>query len=172
MSYTATYRGVTSFASGLLLCIAAAFYLVPEVSAGKSPLMILLLKLGCGGIVLVAVFMLMHAFRECAVITDDGLIKLDLFGRETRLGWKDISRFQIKPDDNKVIFRDSARAKLTMSLAYDGWQDFSDMAFRRLTPALYWQFKRAVANIDAKRTNLPSTRKTRWAKWFPFRGQR
>src|SRR2546427_41201 len=112
MRYTATYRGVTSCTSGLLLSIAAALYLVPGVLENQSTLMIFVVKLGWGGIVAVALFMLMQAFGEYAVITQDGLIKSGLLGRETRMGWNEIVRFQIKPDSNEVIFRNNAKRKL------------------------------------------------------------
>src|SRR5262245_59340182 len=69
MSYTASYRGVIGCMSSFLLAIAAALYFVPWVTEDKSPLVALLLKLGWSGIVAVALFMLMQAFRECAIIT-------------------------------------------------------------------------------------------------------
>ncbi len=166
MSYTATYRGVTSVMSGFLLCIAALLYFVPGVMAGKSTLLVVLLKLGWGGIVAVAVFMLLQAFREHAVIADDGLLKSDLFGRETRLGWEDIFSFHIKPDDNRVIFRNNAKVKLTLSLAYDGWQDFSDLAARHMKPELFWQFHYTLAGIDARHPVSRSSGKARRARWF------
>lgn len=169
MSYTATYRGVTGFMSGFLLCIAAVLYFVPGVTAGKSALVVVLLKLGWGGIVAAAVGMLLQAFREYAVVTDDGLIKSDLLGRETRLGWPEISQFRIKPDDNKVIFRNNAGAKLALSLAYDGWQDFSDLAARHMKPELYWQFHYARAGIDARRPVSRSSGKARRPRWSSFR---
>ncbi len=150
MSYTAAYRGVVSVVCGLFLCVAAAFYFVPGITTGESPLVVLLLKLGCGGMVAFAIFMLLRAFRECTVITDDGLIKCNLFGRETLVSWKDIVRVQIKPDDNKVIFRTNTKAKLTMSLSCDGWLDFTDMAAKHLNPAVFGQFRYALASIDPK----------------------
>ena len=168
MSYTTTYRAVNSCASGLLLSIAAMLYLVPGVLDGHSPLMIFLLKLGWGGIVAVALLMPVQAFSEHTVITDDGLIKAGLFGSETRMAWNEIYRFQVKPDSNEVIFRDNGKRKLKMSLAYDGWQDFLDVAAKRLNPALYWQFRYTVANLDAKKKVSSASKKLHWPKWFSF----
>src|SRR5262249_12531498 len=88
-----------------LLSIAALLYLVPGVMDGHSRLVVLLVKIGWAGIVCVAILLPMQSLRECVIITDDGLVKLNLLGRETRMAWRDISDFQIKPDDNKVILR-------------------------------------------------------------------
>jgi hypothetical protein len=169
MRHTAVCRRVVGCMSCFLLSIAGLLYFVPGILADKSPLMILLLKIGWAGIVLVAVLMLLQAFREFTVVTDDGLIKSDLFGRETRLGWKEIFTFQMQPDDNKVTFKNDAKAKLTMSLSYDGWQDFRKMAEKHLNQALYWQFTCALANINAKHTPSRSIKKTRQAKRFSIR---
>jgi len=168
MSYTATYRGVMSLFSIVILSVASVLYFVPDIFADKSPWVILAMKIGWTGIVVLAVLAPLRAFREFTVVNDEGLIKSNLFGREQRLGWREISNFRIKPDDNQVIFMNSAKATLTMSLTYDGWQDFREMAARHLTPVLYWQFDYALTNLDAKRANLPSTKKTRPAKWFSF----
>jgi hypothetical protein len=53
-----------------------------------------------------------------------------------------------------------------MSLAYDGWQDFRELAARHLDPALYWQFVYALTDVHAKSTIARKTKKTRPAKWF------
>ena len=166
MRYTAACRSVNAFESSFLLSVATVLYFVPSVTEGKSSMVVLLLKLGWGALVALAVFMILQVFREYVVINDDGLLKSDLFGRETRMAWKDIFTYRIKPDDNKVIFHTNTKSKLTMSLSYDGWQDFLEMAARHLNPTLYWQFNCTIANIDAKRPILRSTKKPRWAKWF------
>jgi hypothetical protein len=139
MSYTIVYRVVHVAMSVFLLSVAALLYLVPAVMEGQSRVMVLLVKLGWVGIVCLAVLVLMQAVRECTIITDDGLIKVNLLGRETRMAWRDISDFTMKPDDNKVIFRSREKTKLTMSLAYDGWHDFLATTSSRLDPALYAQ---------------------------------
>jgi len=168
MSYTAAYRTVTGCFSLFLLSVASLLYFVPDIFADKSPWVILVLKIGWVGSVVLAALALWRAFRECTIVNDDGLIKINVFGQETRLGWREFSSFRIKPDDNKVIFMSTAKAKLTMSLSYDGWQDFRETAARRLSPALYWQLDYALVNVDAKHANLPTTRKLRPPKWFTF----
>jgi len=168
MNYAAAYRTVMSLFSLIMLSVAGVLYLVPDITADKSPWVVLGLKIGGAGIVIVAVLAPLQAFREYAVVNDEGLIKFNLFGRETRLGWNEIVTFQLKPDDNKVIFKNNTKTKLTMSLACDGWQDFREMAAKHLDPALYWQFANALANVNAKGTISPSTKKTRPAKLFSF----
>jgi len=168
MSYTAAYRAVMSLFSIVMLSVASLLYFFPDIFADKSPWVILALKIGWVGIVMLSVLAPLRAFREFTVVNDDGLIKSNLFGREQRLGWREINSFRIKPDDNQVIFMNNAKARLTMSLAYDGWQDFREMAARHLGPVLYWQLDYALANVDAKRANLPTTRKLRLPKWFSF----
>jgi hypothetical protein len=130
MTYTAVNRAVVSGFSLMMLSVAVLLYFVPSVTADKSLAMVLFLKIGWLGIVAVAILAPLQAFREFMVVTDDGLIKSNLLGRISRMEWKDIANYQIKPDDNKVIFKNHAKAKLTMSLSYDGWQDFQDMAVR------------------------------------------
>ena len=166
MSYTTTYRMVMGFASAFLLAVAAVLYFAPSVTEGKSPTTVLLLKLGWAGLVVLAIVMVIQAFRECCIITDDGVIKSNPFSRETRLDWKDIARFVVKTDDNQVILRTSGKAKLNMSLSYDGWRDFLDVASRRMDPELYGQFSYTLANLDVKRPRAATPRKKGWAKWF------
>jgi len=166
MSYTAAYRIVMSLFSIFMLSVASLLYFFPDIFADKSPWFILGIKIGWVGIVVVAILAPLQALREFTVVNDDGLIKSNLFGGETRLGWKEIFTFQIKPDDNKVIFKNNAKAKLTMSLSYDGWQDFQEMAVKHLNPVLYWQFTYARANVNAKGTISRPTKKSRPAKWF------
>ena len=166
MSNTSAYRRVTGCFSLFLLSVASALYFFPEIVADKSPWVILALKIGWVGVVVLAVLAPWRAFREFTVVNDDGLVKINLFGQETRLAWREITRFRIKPDDNKVIFTSSAKAKLTMSLSYDGWQDFRETAARRLGPVLYWQLDYALANLDAKQAKLPATKKLRLPKWL------
>jgi hypothetical protein len=168
MSYTAAYRNVMCLFSLIMLSVASVLYFVPDIFADKSPWVILALKIGWIGIVVLAILAPLRAFREFTVVNDEGLIKFNLFGGETRLGWKEIVSFQLKPDDNTVIFMNNAKTKLTMSLAYDGWQDFEETAARHLSPVLYWQFTYALANVNAKSTIPRSTKKPRPAKWFSF----
>jgi hypothetical protein len=162
MTYTAVCRGVDCIFAFILLSGAVALYFVPSKTEDKPWLLVITYL----GIVVLAFLTLFQTFRESVVVTDDCLIKSDLLGRETRMNWRDIANYKIKPDSNKVIFSDNAKAKLRMSLSYDGWQDFRETAARHLNPVLYWQFVYAVANLDAKRkTSLPDI-KLRWPKWF------
>src|SRR5262245_31887554 len=91
MRYTTEYRAVNIGMSIFLLSVAAMLYLVPGVMEGKSSLVVLLVKWGWVGIVAAATYVLMQAVRECAIITDDGVIKVDVLGRERRMDWRDIS---------------------------------------------------------------------------------
>ena len=166
MSYTATYRGVMCFFSLFMLSIAGVLFFVPGIFADKSQWFILGIKIGWVGIVVVAILAPLQAFRECTVVNDDGLIKLNLFGGEKRLGWREISSFRIKPDDNKVIFTSNTKANLTMSLSYDGWQDFEEVAAKHLNPVVYLQFTYARATVNAKGTISRPKKKTGPAKWF------
>jgi hypothetical protein len=166
MSYTTTFRAVNSSVAGWLLSAAAALYFVPGIMERQSTLMILFLKLGWGGIVALAILMLMQTYGEYAVVTDDGVIKYSLFGRQSRMDWKDIRQFQIKPDSNDVIFRDYAKRKLKLSLSYDGWQDFLETAGRRLDPALYHLFYYTFLNIDARKPVALSASQSRLARWL------
>ena len=166
MSYTRTKCIVACFMSLFLFAIAAGAFLVPSISEDKSIWLVVLFKLAAIGMATIGVLASLQAFCEFVVVTDDGLIKSDLFGRKTQWAWADIVTFQIKPDDNKVTFRNQAKAKLTMSLAYDGWQDFLETAARRLNPLLFPQFKFALANVNVKRRAMPVIKKIQVKKWL------
>jgi hypothetical protein len=168
MSYTATYRGVVCCLSLFLLAIAGALFFVPDLFADKSKWFILGVRVGGAGMVLAAILLPLHALREFTVVNDDGLIKGNLFGGEARMGWQEIASFRINPDDNGVVFMNRAKGKLTMSLSYDGWRDFQEMAARHLDPSVYWQFTYALANVDAKGPMGRSTGEIRLPKWLSF----
>lgn len=169
MSYTAVCRGVACLFSLLLLSIAGALFFVPDIMADKPALAVLGLKIGWLGIVVVALLAPIQVFRECAVVNDEGVISFDLFGREQRFGWKEITGFQIKPDDNKVIFKTAnPKVKLKMSLSFDGWRDFLELAEKHLDCALNFQLVYALTHLDAKRPVARPAKKSRWARWFSF----
>jgi len=168
MTYTAVYRRVICFFCLILLTVAALLYFVPATRADNSPLLILAWKIVAFAVLGLAVILLLHAFREFTVVTDDGLVKSNLFGRETRLGWREISSFQIKADDNRVVLLTAAKAKLTLSLSYDGWQDFRESAEKHMEPGLYWQFYYALANLNARPAARSTPKKLRLPKWFSF----
>lgn len=164
MSYTAVYRRSAGCFCLILLGVAAVLYFVPGLGKENSSTVVLLFKLGAVGIVALALFTALQAFREFAVITDDELIKYNLFGRETWMAWRDIYSYQIKPDNNTVTLQTNGKARLKLSLAYDSWQDLREMAARQMNPALYWQFARALVKVDARRAI--STTKINPAKWL------
>ena len=164
MGYTAVYRRVAGCFGLILLGVAVVLYFVPGLGKENSSPVVLLFKLGAVGIVALALLMALQAFREFTVITDDELIKFNLFGRETRLAWRDIYSYQIQPDNNTVTFKTNGKARMKLSLAYDGWQDLREMAARQMNPALYWQFVHALGVVDARRTI--STAKINLAKWL------
>ena len=164
MSYTAAYRGMASVAAGILFLTAAVLYFEHGFMDKQPPLLTMLLKLSWVAIIALAFVTLLQAFRACVVITDDGLIKYNLLGREKRMTWDKISTYRIKSDDNKVIFLNKSKAKLTVSLSFDGWQDFREMAVRRMTPDLYWQLNLAIATIDVKRPNVASIKLPAWLR--------
>lgn len=169
MSFNTAYRAGNGVVAVFLLAIAAVLYLVPDLFADKSPWVVLAIKIGWAGIVAVAVLAPLQALREFVVVNDDGLVKSNLFGKISRMSWQEIAAFQTKADDNKVTLVSHAKGKLTMSLCYNGWQDFLEMAEKRLNPALYWQVAYALADIKAKDSISRSTKKPRPAKWFSIR---
>ncbi|HEU5396496.1 MAG TPA: hypothetical protein VFV81_04960, partial [Verrucomicrobiae bacterium] len=104
----------------------------------------------------------LQVFRSFAVVNDDGLLAVNLFGWPTRLRWDEINRFQVKPDSNKVIFRDKGRKRLAFSLSYDGWGEFRELAGRRLNPILYLQLVHTLEQLRAR----PAVKPGFWPKWF------
>ena len=156
MGYRAASRLVPCLCSLMLLIAAGLLYFVPNTLTEMPSLEVLALKFGWVGVVVVAFLTPFEVFREYVVITDDGLLKSNLFGRQTRMAWKDIVTFRLNVNDNKVVFTAGKKAKLTVSLAYDGWQDFLETAARQMDPALYAQFYLMFANLDVKRPVLKS----------------
>jgi hypothetical protein len=165
MTYNNTKRIVTGFMTLFMVSIAAAAFLfLPGILQDKDG-MALFGKIFATGMAIIGVFASLQAFCEFVVVTDDGLLKSDFLGRKTKMAWNEILQFQVKPDDNKVILRGDGKLKLTMSLAYDGWQDFLEMAVRRLSPASYGVIAYTLANVDAKKVNVPPLKKL-WKKPF------
>jgi hypothetical protein len=167
MSYNSAYRLVNCLTALFLLSIAALLYVVPDIFAGKPLWEQWLVKLGWVGITVVAVLAPLQAFREFTAVNDDGLIKSNLFGKITRLEWREITFFSLNADDNKVVFRGAAKNKLTMSLCYNGWQDFQEMAARRMEPGVYWQVNYGLANVKAN-DQRQSAKASPKKKWFRF----
>ena len=168
MTYNSTNRLVNCFMSLFIFTIACVGLLVPAFTEDKSWWFALFLKIGCSVMLVVSLIPMLQVFCEFVVVNDDGLLKSDFLGRKTQMAWNEILRFQVKPDDNKVILFGNGKFKLTMNLAYDGWQDFLEMAGRRLNPALYTTIAITLANVDAKKVNVPPLRKL-WKKPFATR---
>ena len=124
MSLTGAARIFPCCCSIMLLSVAVLLYFGPDFMSDKPHWEVLGIKIAWLGIVAVALLTPLEVFRECLIITDDGLLKINLFGRQTRMAWPDIASFQINPNDNKVIFLAGDKAKVKASLAYNGWQDF------------------------------------------------
>ena len=168
LSYNFSYRLWACFFSLFLLSIGGGLYLVPNVFSDE-PVVGFIVKTAWLGIIALAILAPIQAFRDFVIVNDEELMKSDLFGRKTRLEWSQISNLVIKSDENDVILNTATKARLKMSLCYDGWQDFLEVAARHLNPPLYRQLCSTMTNIDAQRPVLPSTKKSRRAKWFSFR---
>jgi hypothetical protein len=166
MTYTAVYRRSNAVVATTLLLVAAALCFMPRPFDGKPFLEVIGLRVGWAALVLIPILILFCAYREFVVVTDDGLIRYNPFGRETRMAWKDIRHYLVNADQNKVIFKNADNVKLTVSLAFDGWQDFLESAHKHLDPNLYWQLVPTLQNLDAKRPVFRWTKKKGLAKWF------
>jgi hypothetical protein len=150
MGYALSYRMGTCCLSLFLLAIGVGVYFLPGVFAGHSPIMVYVLKIAWLGIIVVALLSPLQALCTFAVINDEGLLKSDLWGRQTRLAWPEIARMQIKLDDNEVIFYNEANVKLTMSLCHNGWQDFLEAAAKHLDPRLFAQIAITLVGIKKR----------------------
>jgi hypothetical protein len=160
MGYNRAYRTLICLATlGVVSLAAAAFLFLPGILQDKDG-MALCAKIIATGMATIGIFASLQALCEFVVVNDDGLLKSNLFGRKTRMAWDEILHFRFKPDDNKVIFFGKDKFKLTLSLAYNGWQDFLEVAARRLEPATYLVIAYTLANVDAKRPQ----RKSFWNK--------
>jgi hypothetical protein len=169
MTYNATMRIVTGFMTLFMVAIAAAAFLfLPGILQDKDG-MALFARIFATSMAAIGIFTSLRAFFEFVVVTDDGLLKSDFLGRKTQMAWNEILRFQIKPDDNKVILFGNSNLKLTMSLAYDGWQDFLEMAGRRLQPDIYTTIAISLANVEARKAAV-SPLKRLWKKPTAKRG--
>jgi len=150
MNYAVSYRTGTCLMSLFLLGIGVGTYFLPGVFAGHAPIMVYVLKIAWVGIIVVALLAPLQALRTYVVIDDEGLLKSDLWGRQTRLAWKDIARMQIKLNDNEVIFYNDGKTKLTMSLCHNGWQDFLESAAKHLNPGLFAQIAITLVGIKKR----------------------
>lgn len=164
MTYNATKRLATCVISSILFFVGCVFYLYPHWAVDRTWWFLLLMKIAGIGIVGLGIIQLLQVACEFVVVTDDGLLKSDFLGRKTQMAWNEIVRFQVKPDDNKVIVFGKGKSKLTMNLAYNGWQDFLETAGRRLNPATYTVIALALANVNARKTVTMRPLKSTWKK--------
>jgi hypothetical protein len=168
MGFNRAYRTGNGLVALFLLGIGSLLFLIPDLFANKPLWQQWLVKLGWLGITVVAVLILLQLFRESTIVTDDGLVKTNLLGRITRMDWRELAQFSYKTDDSTVTFRNAARKKLTMSLCYNGWQDFLETAQRRMEPGLYWQVTYGLAMVKAGDQKPKAVKAPASTKWFSF----
>jgi len=131
-----------------LLSIGCLLYFGPDFFADKSHTFVLGIKIGWLGIIGVALLAPLQSFRDFVIVSDEGLMKSNLFGRKTRLAWPEISHLQIKPDENDVILRNDAKTKIKMSLCYNGWQDFLEFSAKHLNHGIHLQIATTLAGMN------------------------
>lgn len=136
LTYNNTYRVATCVMCSFLLLPAAALFFWPGLFSDKPRMEVLALKIGWLGILVVIFLAPLQAFRDFLIVNDDGLIKSNLIGRQTRLQWTEISEVLIDFDGNDITFRTSAGDKLKASRAYNGWRDFLETSARHFAPDL------------------------------------
>jgi hypothetical protein len=159
LAYNNSYRLVSCLASLFLLGPACALFFIPGLFADKSPEIVLALKIGWAGILVVVFLAPLQAFREFLVVSDEGLMKSNLFGKQTRLDWREISRIHIKMEESEIIFFTETNTKLKTSLCYNGWQDFLEISAKHLNESLQWQIAAAVATLGKPKSVLAETSK-------------
>ncbi|MBW8864926.1 MAG: hypothetical protein JF609_08400 [Verrucomicrobia bacterium] len=162
MTTTTSYRLAGYFISVLLLLLAGFILLYGDPFDRNTPLHDIVLLSSTLLMTILGVLAPMEAFRDFTVITEDGLLKSNLFGTKTSMNWSDIHSFQINPDGNTVTFFNEAKQKLKMSLCYDGWQDFLETASRKMNRALCLQFSYAFFSLNTpKASKLKTPRSSR-----------
>jgi len=147
LHYNWSYRIRVCFFSLFLFSIGCALYVVPGVFSGESPVVGYIIKIAWLGIMAVAIFAPIQACLDFVIVNDEGIMKSDLFGKKTWLKWNQVSNFVVKLDSNDLIFASETKIKLKMSLCYDGWQDFTEMSAKRLSPVLYSQLYLTMRNV-------------------------
>jgi len=144
LSYNGAYRAVVCTMCFFLLAVGALLFLVPDVFSDHPPLVGYAVKAGWIGIMTVAMLGPLQAFREFAVVNDEGVMRSNLFGRQTRMEWREINILTIKLDENDVIFSNETKKKVKLSLCYNGWQDFLELSGKHLHPAINARLQVAV----------------------------
>lgn len=169
MTFNRAYRAGNALLAGMMLAAGTLLFLMPDMLADKPLWQQWLVKLGWVGITVTALILLLQLFREFTVVNDNGLMKSNLWGRITRLDWNELAYFHYKIDENTITFRNNAHEKLTLSLCYNGWGDFMEMAARRMPPSLYWQVTCGLASVKANDQRQKSRKTGSGKKWFTFR---
>lgn len=143
-AYDPYYRGVrlepnrvaklSACTTSVVLLTGAGFlFLGPDIFEKHERWLGLAVKVGWIGITLVALLAPLEAFRSFVIVSDEGLRKRNLFGRETRLDWDQVKRIEAKPQGDELVFRGFGNGKLTVSLTCDGLEDLQQYADKRLT---------------------------------------
>jgi hypothetical protein len=156
LAYNNSYRLVSCLTSLFLLGPACALFFIPGLFADKSPAFVLFLKIGWAGILVVVFLAPLQAFREFIVVNDDGVMKSNLFGKQTRLDWAEISGLQNTIDESEIVFF-AGDKKLKASLCYNGWQDFLEISAKHLPDSLQWQLATIVATLGKSKSILGET---------------
>lgn len=146
LAYNSSYRLVVCLMSAFLLFPAGALYFWPAVFADKPRPFVIALKIGWAGLLVIVLLAPLQALREFLVVNDEGILKSNVLGTQTRVEWKEIAQVRIDSDGNDVIFLTHAGNKLKASLAYDGWQDFLEISARHLDSTLQYQLAFALAD--------------------------
>jgi hypothetical protein len=147
MSYTAVYRRVTCGVCIFLLLVAGVLYSVEIAPADNTLFTFTVMKMFVVGLILLGIAAPLWAFWEHVIINEEGIIKPRLLGSKTKMEWQDILSYEIRPDDNLVIFSDQSKRKVMLNLAYDGWEDFQKLAAKKMDPDLYWQFRSSLVDL-------------------------
>jgi len=137
--YNTTYRVFISFCCLMLLSLAGALYFIPSLFSDKPPLLVLAIKIAWAGIVVVIALAPFEAFREFVVVNDEHVLRFNLFGRQSSMEWKEISRIEGKLDENELKLISASGKKLKLNRCYNGWQDFLEISGRHLSPELHGQ---------------------------------
>ena len=154
LAYNNSYRLVSCLTSLFLFVPGCALFFVPSIFADKPPEVVLIVKIGWIGILAVVFLAPLQAFREFLVVNNDGLMKSNLFGKQTRLDWREISRIHIKLKESEIIFFTDTDTKLKASLCYNGWQDFLEISAKHLNEILQLQLASTVAKLGKSKSIL------------------
>jgi hypothetical protein len=146
MVYNNSYRLVTCLTFLFFLAPSYVLYFKPGVFSGKSESVVFTIKIIWAGLMIVILLAPLEVFREFLVVNDDGLMRSNLFGTQTRISWHEIESVRISMHNSEVKFIAKGGLKLKASLCYNGWQDFLEISAKHLDPQLQSQLLLAVAD--------------------------